>query len=58
MTAAAPGIRVEGLRKRFGAQEVLRGVDLEVAPSELMVVIGRSGGACTASASASAASPP
>jgi phospholipid/cholesterol/gamma-HCH transport system ATP-binding protein len=44
VTAAAPGIRVEGLRKRFGAQEVLRGVDLEVAPSELMVVIGRSGG--------------
>jgi phospholipid/cholesterol/gamma-HCH transport system ATP-binding protein len=43
-TAPAPGIRIEGLRKRFGAQEVLRGVDLAVAPSELMVVIGRSGG--------------
>jgi phospholipid/cholesterol/gamma-HCH transport system ATP-binding protein len=41
---AAPGIRVESLYKRFGAQEVLRGVDLAVAPSELMVVIGRSGG--------------
>jgi phospholipid/cholesterol/gamma-HCH transport system ATP-binding protein len=40
----APTIRVEGLRKRFGSQEVLRGIDLEVAPSELMVVIGRSGG--------------
>jgi phospholipid/cholesterol/gamma-HCH transport system ATP-binding protein len=40
----APGIRVDGLRKRFGSQEVLRGVDLEIAPSELMVVIGRSGG--------------
>ena len=37
-------IRVEGLRKRFGSQEVLRGVDLEIAQSELMVVIGRSGG--------------
>ena len=45
MTAApAPMIRVEGLRKRFGTQEVLRGVDLEVAPAELMVIIGRSGG--------------
>ena len=45
MTASpAPAIRVEGLRKRFGSQEVLRGVDLEIAPSELMVVIGRSGG--------------
>ncbi len=40
----APAIRVEGLRKRFGSQEVLRGVDLEIAPAELMVVIGRSGG--------------
>jgi phospholipid/cholesterol/gamma-HCH transport system ATP-binding protein len=40
----APAIRVEGLRKRFGTQEVLRGVDLQVAPAELLVVIGRSGG--------------
>ena len=40
----APAIRVEGLTKRFGRQEVLRGIDLEVAPSELMVIIGRSGG--------------
>src|SRR5262249_26055488 len=39
-----PLIRVEGLYKRFGVQEVLRGVDLEIAPSELIVVIGRSGG--------------
>ena len=44
MTGVAPAIRVEGLRKRFGSQEVLRGIDLEVLPSELMVVIGRSGG--------------
>jgi phospholipid/cholesterol/gamma-HCH transport system ATP-binding protein len=42
--APAPAIRVEGLRKRFASQEVLRGVDLEIAPAELMVVIGRSGG--------------
>jgi phospholipid/cholesterol/gamma-HCH transport system ATP-binding protein len=42
--AAAPGVRVEGLRRSFGPQEVLRGVDLEVAPGELMVIIGRSGG--------------
>jgi phospholipid/cholesterol/gamma-HCH transport system ATP-binding protein len=39
-----PLIRVEALHKRFGTQEVLRGVDLEIAQSELMVVIGRSGG--------------
>ena len=42
--AAPPAIRIEGLQKRFGTQPVLRGVDLTVAPGELMVVIGRSGG--------------
>jgi phospholipid/cholesterol/gamma-HCH transport system ATP-binding protein len=40
----APSIRIEGLEKRFAAQAVLRGVDLQVEPGELMVVIGRSGG--------------
>jgi phospholipid/cholesterol/gamma-HCH transport system ATP-binding protein len=39
-----PAIRIEGVQKRFGTQPVLRGVDLTVAPGELMVVIGRSGG--------------
>ena len=43
-TASAPAIRIEGLEKRFGSQPVLRGVDLHIAPGELMVVIGRSGG--------------
>jgi phospholipid/cholesterol/gamma-HCH transport system ATP-binding protein len=37
-------IRVEGLRKSFGAQPVLRGLDLEVEAGEIMVIIGRSGG--------------
>jgi phospholipid/cholesterol/gamma-HCH transport system ATP-binding protein len=40
----APGIRIERLEKRFARQPVLRGVDLEVSPGELMVIIGRSGG--------------
>jgi phospholipid/cholesterol/gamma-HCH transport system ATP-binding protein len=46
VTAAgpSPGIRIEALWKRFGGQEVLRGVSLDVAPGEMMVVIGRSGG--------------
>lgn len=39
-----PPVRIEGLHKRFGAQPVLRGVDLAVGAGELMVVIGRSGG--------------
>jgi phospholipid/cholesterol/gamma-HCH transport system ATP-binding protein len=37
-------IRVQGLQKRFGSQPVLRGVDLDIATGEIMVVIGRSGG--------------
>jgi phospholipid/cholesterol/gamma-HCH transport system ATP-binding protein len=43
-TGRAPGIRIEGLNKAFDGQAVLRGIDLEVAPAELMVIIGRSGG--------------
>jgi phospholipid/cholesterol/gamma-HCH transport system ATP-binding protein len=37
-------IRVQGLFKRFGEQAVLRGLDLDIATGEIMVVIGRSGG--------------
>jgi phospholipid/cholesterol/gamma-HCH transport system ATP-binding protein len=37
-------ISVQGLMKRIGAQEILRGVDLEVARSETLAIIGRSGG--------------
>ncbi|QKW05798.1 amino acid ABC transporter ATP-binding protein [Streptomyces sp. NA04227] len=44
--AAAPGepeIRVENLHKSFGANEVLRGIDLTVARGEVVCVIGPSG---------------
>ena len=37
-------IRIQGLRKSFGRQEVLKCVDLDVATGEIMIVIGRSGG--------------
>jgi phospholipid/cholesterol/gamma-HCH transport system ATP-binding protein len=37
-------IRVQNLSKAFGPQPVLRGLDLDVATGEIMVVIGRSGG--------------
>jgi phospholipid/cholesterol/gamma-HCH transport system ATP-binding protein len=37
-------IRVQGVHKRFGSQPVLRGVDLDIATGEIMVIIGRSGG--------------
>jgi phospholipid/cholesterol/gamma-HCH transport system ATP-binding protein len=36
-------IRIRDLRKRFGAKQVLAGVDLDVAESESVVVIGGSG---------------
>jgi len=38
-----PLIRLEGVHKRFGDLEVLRGIDLEVRRSEVVVVIGPSG---------------
>ena len=37
-------IAVRGLKKRFGSQEILRGVDMSVATGETLVIIGRSGG--------------
>src|SRR6266853_5413334 len=37
-------IRIQGLRKSFGSQPVLQGVDLDVATGEVMIIIGRSGG--------------
>lgn len=36
-------IEIEGLHKRFGDHEVLRGVDLEVRKGETMVILGCSG---------------
>jgi polar amino acid transport system ATP-binding protein len=40
-TAAA--LRIEQLRKSYGAEEVLRGIDLTVAPHEVICLIGASG---------------
>ncbi len=40
---AAAGVRFAGIVKRFGAVEVLRGIDLEIAPGEFVVLLGRSG---------------
>ena len=40
---AAADLRIEGLRKSFGAEEVLRGIDLAVAPHEVVCLIGASG---------------
>jgi phospholipid/cholesterol/gamma-HCH transport system ATP-binding protein len=37
-------IKVEGLTKSFGRQQVLRGLDLDVPTGSITVIIGRSGG--------------
>jgi phospholipid/cholesterol/gamma-HCH transport system ATP-binding protein len=36
-------LQVRGLRKSFGQQEVLRGIDFEVRPGEVFVIMGPSG---------------
>ncbi len=41
--AAGLPVTIRGLRKSFGANEVLRGVDLDVAAGEFVAVVGRSG---------------
>jgi ABC-type polar amino acid transport system ATPase subunit len=36
-------VRVRGLRKRFGSDEVLKGIDLDLHAGEVIVLFGRSG---------------
>ena len=38
-----PAIAVRGLRKSFGTQTVLDGIDLEVAPGEIFALLGPNG---------------
>ena len=38
-----PMVKAEGVHKRFGRLEVLKGITLEVAPSEVMCLLGPSG---------------
>ena len=40
---AAPIIDIRGLRKSYGSNEVLQGIDLKVAPGEVIAIIGKSG---------------
>lgn len=37
------GVRLEGVKKRFGSVEVLKGVDLDIADGEFVVFVGPSG---------------
>jgi polar amino acid transport system ATP-binding protein len=36
-------VSISGLKKRFGDNEVLKGIDLQVAPGEVLAIIGKSG---------------
>jgi glutamate transport system ATP-binding protein len=42
-SAAEPLVRIAGVDKHFGANQVLHGIDLDVAAGEVVVVIGPSG---------------
>ena len=39
----APGLDARGIRKSYGAHEVLRGVDLRVEPGQILGLLGRNG---------------
>ena len=39
-----PALQLTDIRKRFGGQTVLRGVDLSVQPGAITAVLGPSGG--------------
>ena len=43
MTELAGAVRIEDVHKSFGRLEVLRGIDLDVAPHEVVCLIGASG---------------
>jgi polar amino acid transport system ATP-binding protein len=43
VTDGVPALSIEGLHKSFGALEVLRGIDLDVAEHEVVALIGASG---------------
>ena len=43
MSSVTPMVRIRGLRKSFGDHVVLKGIDFDVQPSQVIVVIGPSG---------------
>jgi len=43
VSAPARIVEIKGLKKRFGSNEVLKGIDLEVQAGEVIAIIGKSG---------------
>ncbi|MGO2053570.1 amino acid ABC transporter ATP-binding protein [Glutamicibacter sp. 287] len=43
LSVKASGVSIVGLRKAYGSNEVLKGIDLEVKPGEVVCLIGPSG---------------
>ena len=43
VAADGAGVRLEDVHKYFGKNEVLKGIDLSVAPHEVVCLIGASG---------------
>ena len=39
----APIVDIRALRKSYGSNEVLKGIDLQIAPGEVIAIIGKSG---------------
>src|SRR6185503_1627562 len=42
-TASSPRLEMRGVRRSFGATKALRGVELSVAPGEIMALVGENG---------------
>jgi polar amino acid transport system ATP-binding protein len=40
---STPAVQIQGLRKSYGTNEVLKGIDLTVQPGEVIAIIGKSG---------------